>query len=156
MARRHLEKFISIVQHRMPMIKQYALISMYGFSDADMHKESYNTLLACAYQGDASLQVIEVSSNLSMVSMQLLPWQPEDKEDLWFIVEKSGLDDTEPSGYFNQSFSDWTLHLLGCMVVLSFTTLKFLIDMHYCTGSDGYHFYFTKKTNFSEDISKSK
>ena len=31
--------------------------------------------------------------------MQPLPRLPEDPEDLWFVVEKSGLDGTEVSGY---------------------------------------------------------
>lgn len=84
----------------------YALVSLYGPPDADMREDSYGTLLACAYQGDTSLQVIEVASILSVVSMQPLPRRPEDEEDLWFVVEKSGLDDTEPSGYFNQSISE--------------------------------------------------
>jgi len=51
----------------------YALISLYGPTDADMREESYNTLPACAYEGDTSLQVIEVASILSVVSMQSLP-----------------------------------------------------------------------------------
>jgi len=36
--------------------------------------------------------------------MQLLPKFSEDKfggEDLWFVVEKSGLDDTELTGYID-------------------------------------------------------
>jgi hypothetical protein len=31
--------------------------------------------------------------------MQPLPCKPNDPENLWFVVEKSGLDDTELTGY---------------------------------------------------------
>ena len=61
-----------------------------------MLKDSYHTLRACLYQGDTSLQIIPVHSILSVVSMQPLPQLPKDAENLWFVVEKSGLDDTEP------------------------------------------------------------
>jgi hypothetical protein len=74
----------------------YALTSMYGSPDKDMLDDSYHTLFACPYRGDAALQVIPVSSILSVVSMQPLPRLPGDPENLWFVVEKSGLDEIEP------------------------------------------------------------
>jgi hypothetical protein len=66
-----------------------------------MLEDSYHTLYACPHQGDTALQVISVSSILSVVSMQPLPRLPGDAENLWFVVEKSGLDDVKPTGYFS-------------------------------------------------------
>ena len=80
----------------------YALVSMYGPPDLHMLEDSYHTLHACPYQGDIALKIIPVSSILSVVSMQPLPRLPGDAENLWFVVEKSGLDDTEPMEHFNQ------------------------------------------------------
>jgi hypothetical protein len=42
---------------------------------------------------------VRVSTILSVVSMQPLPRRVGDPENLWFVVEKSGLDDTELTGY---------------------------------------------------------
>jgi len=45
------------------------------------------------------LCIVELSSILSVVSMQPLPRLEDDPEDLWFVAEKSGLDDVELTGY---------------------------------------------------------
>jgi hypothetical protein len=78
----------------------YALVSMYGPPDKDMLDDSYQTLFACPYRGDSAFQIIPISSIVSVVSMQPLPQLPGDADNLWFVVEKSGLDDTKLSGYF--------------------------------------------------------
>jgi hypothetical protein len=44
------------------------------------------------------LQVIETSAIISVISMQPLPSLPGEPDDLWFVVEKSGLDDIQLSG----------------------------------------------------------
>ena len=77
----------------------YALISIYGPPNAEMLEDSYHTLFACPYQGDFALQIIHVSLIVSVVSMQPLPRLPGDAENLWFVAEKSGLDDVEPTEY---------------------------------------------------------
>ena len=77
----------------------YALVSLYGPPNAEMLEQSFRTLWACTYSGLNDLLVIPISSIISVVSMQPLPRLPEDPEDLWFVVEKLGLDDTEVSGY---------------------------------------------------------
>ena len=74
----------------------YALVSLYGPPNAEMLEQSFWTLWACTYSGLNDLLIIPISSIISIVSMQTLPCLPE---DLWFVVEKSGLDDTEVSGY---------------------------------------------------------
>lgn len=86
----------------------YALVSVYGPPDADFLEDSSHTLWACAYHGDSKLQAIKVSTILSVVSMQPLPKQsPNEFEgDLWFIIEKSGLDDTELTGYADSTADD--------------------------------------------------
>ena len=77
----------------------YALVSLYGPPNAEMLEQSFRTLWACTYSGLNNLLVIPISSIITIISMQPLPRLPEDPEDLWFVIEKSGLDDTEISGY---------------------------------------------------------
>jgi hypothetical protein len=60
---------------------------------------SFHTLWACKYNGTESLCVIKISLILSVVSMQPLPPLPGDPDDLWFVLEKSGLDDVALTGY---------------------------------------------------------
>jgi len=82
----------------------YALISMYGAPDADLLEDSSHALWACEYQGDANLKVINISSILSVVSMQPLPKLSSDEfggKKMVFVIEKSGLEDTELTGYID-------------------------------------------------------
>jgi len=74
---------------------------VYGPPNADLLQQSSNALRACPYYGEENLRVIPVSSILSVVSMQPLPTCPDDVglDDHWFVVEKSGIDDTELTGY---------------------------------------------------------
>ncbi len=78
----------------------YALVSMYSRPVEDILVESSNTLWACRYRGDDGLQVVNLSSITACVSMQPLPPVPTDPEGgFWFVVEKSGLEDAQLSGY---------------------------------------------------------
>ena len=77
----------------------YALVSIYSPPDADMLEQSYHTLWACEYMGSDGFQVVSISSIMSVVSMQPLPKCPGDPDNLWFVVEKSGIDDRELTGY---------------------------------------------------------
>ena len=79
----------------------HALVSLYGPPDPTMLEESYNTLFACEYRGNNNLICIPVTSILTVISMQPLPRLPGDPENLWFLVEKSGLDDVELFGYID-------------------------------------------------------
>lgn len=49
--------------------------------------------------GQESLVCIPLSSIITVVSMQPLPPVAGDPENLWFVVEKCGLDDTQLFGY---------------------------------------------------------
>ena len=80
----------------------YALISLYGPPDADILEDSYHMLWACKYSGDDKLEVIPISAIVSVISMQPLPHKTGDPENLWFVVEKSGLDDIEMTGYVDE------------------------------------------------------
>lgn len=80
-------------------LETYALVSIYGPPDADLLEDSYHTLHACTYQGQDSLKVVKISAILSVISMQPLPLIGDEQEQKWFVVEKSGLDDTELTGY---------------------------------------------------------
>lgn len=77
----------------------HALVSVYGPPDADILEDSFHCLWACEYKGTDNLQVIDISQIISVVSMQPLPFIPGERENLWFVVEKSGLDDISLTGY---------------------------------------------------------
>jgi hypothetical protein len=75
-----------------------ALISLYSEPEGDLLAESYGVLWACRYHGNESLKVVDVTSITSVVSMQPLPPQEDGRRDLWFVVEKDGLEDIDLVG----------------------------------------------------------
>ena len=78
----------------------HALVSVYSRPVQEILVDSSNTLWACRYRGDDNLQVVDVSSIMACVSMQPLPPAPGDSgEQLWFVVEKLGLEDIQLTGY---------------------------------------------------------
>jgi len=79
----------------------YALVSLYGPPDQDLLEDSFHCVWACTYSGTENLSVIPVNSILSVISIQPLPKVPGDPDGLFFVVEKSGLDDVELTGYAN-------------------------------------------------------
>jgi hypothetical protein len=83
---------------RMPM--PLSLVSLYGPPDPDLLSDSFNCLWVCTYSGTDNLSVVPVTLILSVVSMQALPKVDGDPDGLFFVVEKSGLDDVELTGYF--------------------------------------------------------
>ena len=95
-------QFYFLIENAEHELDMYALISLYGPPDADMLEDSYRTLWACTYNGDNILEVIPVSAIISVTSMQPLPPKAGDPENLWFVVEKSGLDDIEVTGYVDE------------------------------------------------------
>ena len=80
-------------------LEAYAVISQYSPPDADILEDSYHTLWVCSYTGDQNFKVIPTSTIISVISMQPLPRKEGDAENLWFVVEKSGLDDMDLTGY---------------------------------------------------------
>ncbi|KAF8982832.1 hypothetical protein BDQ17DRAFT_1261886 [Cyathus striatus] len=79
-----------------PMGEQaYALVSLYSPPNQALLEESFQTIWACSYQGLENLQVIKVQDIICLVLMQELPFFPGEAEDLWFVVEKPGMDDFE-------------------------------------------------------------
>jgi hypothetical protein len=80
--------------------RPYALVSMYSRPIQELMVESSNTLWACRYRGNDDLRVIDLSCIVACVSMQPLPPAPSDTEHgLWFVVEKSGLEDVQLTGF---------------------------------------------------------
>jgi hypothetical protein len=61
--------------------------------------ESSDTLWACQYTGDEDLRVVELSRIVACISMQPLPPLPNDPPGLWFVLEKSGLEDFHLTGF---------------------------------------------------------
>ena len=71
----------------------HALVSVYSRPVQALLVESSNTLWACEYTGVDNLRIVPLSSIVSCVSVQPLPPLPNDPPGLWFILEKSGLED---------------------------------------------------------------
>src|SRR6267154_3678697 len=77
----------------------YALVSVYSRPIQELLDESSNTLWACQYRGDGDLCVVEISRIVACVSMQLLPPLLNDPLGLWFVLEKSRLEDFQLTGF---------------------------------------------------------
>lgn len=77
----------------------YALVSVYSRPIQELLNESSNTLWACQHTGDGDLRVVELSKIVACVSMQPLPLLPNDPPGLWFVLEKSGLEDFQLTGF---------------------------------------------------------
>jgi hypothetical protein len=79
----------------------HALVSVYSRPNQDILEDSFDTLWACKYSADDNLQVVSITTIVSVVSMQPLPPLPGEPDDYWFVVEKSGLDDADMTGYID-------------------------------------------------------
>jgi hypothetical protein len=86
--------------------RPYALVSMYSRPIQELLVESSNTLWACRYCGNNDLRVVDLSCITACVSMQPLPPAPSPGDTdhgpshgLWFVVEKSGLEDAQLTGF---------------------------------------------------------
>ena len=77
----------------------YAVVSVYSRPIQSILDESCNTLWACRYMGIGGLRVIALSSILTCVSIQPLPRLTTDPEGLLFVLEKSGLEDVQLTGF---------------------------------------------------------
>jgi hypothetical protein len=78
-----------------------ALISIWSASDSNRLKQSYGTLYITGYQDDNALAVIDVKTVVSVVSM--VPMPPEERQaeienNIFFLVERSGLEAYELAG----------------------------------------------------------
>ena len=94
-------KFVFFFLHRpnrQHPLSPYALVSVYSEPDQTILEDSCYTVHACRYLGDEDLKVVDAKSIVSVISMQKLPPLDGEPDDLWFVVEKSGLDDTELVG----------------------------------------------------------
>jgi hypothetical protein len=78
-------------------LSAHALVSVYGPPDQDLLEDSYHTLHA--FSQHAELMIVAVTSIISVVSMQPLPEFANQEEPRYFVVEKSGIDDNELTGY---------------------------------------------------------
>jgi len=83
----------------------HALVLVYLRPVQGLLVKSSNTLWACQYTGVDDLQVVPLSSIVACVSIQPLPPLPDDPLGLWFILEKSGLEDVQLAG-FGESLGD--------------------------------------------------
>jgi hypothetical protein len=77
----------------------YTLVSVYSRPIQALLTESSNTLWACEYGGVRDLRVVPLSTILACVSMQKLPPLPNDPPGLWFVLEKSGLEEIQSTGF---------------------------------------------------------
>ncbi|EAU82543.2 hypothetical protein CC1G_11002 [Coprinopsis cinerea okayama7 len=83
-----------------------AVVSLYSEPNHELLEQSKNTLYACSYHGPHSLRIIPISSIISLISMQPMPAHPGERDDLWFPVEKSGLEDGEITGYTDDLYDE--------------------------------------------------
>jgi len=83
----------------------HALISVYSHPVQALLVESSNTLWACQYTGVDDLQVVPLSSIVACISVQCLPQLPDNLPGLWFVLEKSGLEDVQLA-VFGESLGD--------------------------------------------------
>ena len=73
----------------------HALVSIYSCPIHALLIESSNALWACKYTGVDDLRIVPVLSIVACVSVQPLPPLPGDPPGLWFVLEKSGLEDVQ-------------------------------------------------------------
>jgi hypothetical protein len=76
-----------------------ALVSVYSRPLPEILEDSCNTLWACQYTGSNGFRVVDLPSIVACVSMQPLPPLPADPDGLYFVVEKSGLEDAQLTGF---------------------------------------------------------
>ena len=77
----------------------HALVSVYSRPIQALLTESSNTLWACKHRGDHDLQVILLSTIVACISIQPLPPLPNDPPGLMFVLEKSGIEDVQLTGF---------------------------------------------------------
>jgi hypothetical protein len=77
----------------------HALVSIYSRPVQALLIKSSNTLWACQYTSVDVLQVVLLSCIVACVSMQPLPLLSDDPPGLWFVLEKSGLEDVQLTGF---------------------------------------------------------
>ncbi|KAH8989748.1 hypothetical protein EDB92DRAFT_1799512 [Lactarius akahatsu] len=84
----------------------YALISVWSEPDPQLLRESSQAVYVCVYHGQDNLRVIEAKSITAVVAM--VPMQPAngDRSDLFFLIDKPGLDSTMTSADVNGEASD--------------------------------------------------
>ena len=82
-----------------PTRTAHALVSVYSRPVQSLLVESSNTLWACQYTGVDDLRIVPLSSIVACVSVQPLPSLPDDPPGLWFVLEKSGLEDVQLAGF---------------------------------------------------------
>jgi hypothetical protein len=77
----------------------HALVSVYSRPIQAILTESSDTLWACEYGGVHDLRVVPLSTIVACVSVQPLPRLPNDPPGLWFVLEKSGLEEVQSTGF---------------------------------------------------------
>ena len=70
----------------------FALVSLYSPPDEYLLRHSHGTLIACRYQGDATLVVINAKSILSVVAMVPFRYAINNLDSYYFMIEQIGLD----------------------------------------------------------------
>jgi hypothetical protein len=90
--------FLVFVTDSSEMPTAHALVSLYSPPIQALLTESSNTLWACKHNGQ-ELRVVPLTAIIACVSIQPLPPLPEDPPGLWFVLEKSGLEEVESTGF---------------------------------------------------------
>lgn len=90
-------KFYFLIEDDNNDLSAHALVSVYGPPDQDLLEDSCHTLHA--FSRCVELMIVTVTSIISVVSVQPLPEFVANEEPRYFVIEKSGIDDNELTGY---------------------------------------------------------
>lgn len=72
--------------------RAFALVSPYSAPDEYLLQVSNGTLVACRYQGNDVLWIIDVTSILAVIAMVPFPFVLNGQDNYHYMVEKIGLD----------------------------------------------------------------
>jgi hypothetical protein len=76
------------------------LVSLYSPPDGYLLRFTHDTLVACGYQGEQALVVINAKAILAVVAMVPFPFIVGGRGNLHYMIEKMGVDviDTDDTG----------------------------------------------------------
>lgn len=92
-----MQYFFQVKLYHLGITATVALISNYSAPDKVLLEKSSGALAVCKYQDQGSLEVIKIESIVAVVGM--VPYPHTQEKDLFFLVERMGLDIAYLGGY---------------------------------------------------------
>ena len=93
-------------------IQALAMVRLYSLPDPGYYSKSYGALIVCRRGNEQATRVIEATSIQSVVAMPKFPLLPSEvgvipsPDELYYVVEKPGLDVFVPSGANEEAQTD--------------------------------------------------